>query len=590
MENLEYYNLPRNEYPRPQMVRRNWECLNGEWEFDFDFGDSGAERGLQFAEHLSKKIIVPFCPESVLSGIGYTDFMDAVWYKKRITLTEEQLKSRVILRFEACDCKTTVYCNGKKVGYHVGGYTPFAVELNDAAVVGENIITVQAQDNRRRDGQPHGKQCEKYASYACSYTRTTGIYQSVWMEFLPHTYIENYKVDTFPRDKKIALRVMLDHNEDLTVHVKVLDGLKIMGEQTARFFGKQAALEIPMEEFTLWEPGKPYLYDLKFELLDGDEVIDTVKGYFGMRSVELKNGRMYINEKPVFLRTVLDQGFNPEGIYTAPEEDLLKEDILRSMAIGFNGARLHMKVFEQRFLYWADQYGYLVFGESAGAGTMDRGEGMAIFMPQWLESMHRDYNHPSLIGWIPFNESYWIDNLWLPMQELIYQVTKEVDPYRPCIDASGGFHSSMTDMYDVHDYEQDPAILRDKLDRMVKDRSDWNNPINRAILADQQWDGVTPYWISEAIGTFWNGGKPRAEGEFSYGIDPTSEEEFAERYEGLIAAMLDCPLVCGFCVTQLTDIEQELNGLYNYDRSFKFEPEIYQRIKAANERKAAIEE
>lgn len=581
-------NLLRNEYPRPQMVRDHWECLNGEWEFAFDLSDSGAERGLQYAEHLDQKINVPFCPESELSGIGFTDFMDAVWYKKRITLTKKQLESRILLRFEACDCKTTVYCNGKKVGYHVGGYTPFAVELTDVAVEGENIITVQAQDRRRTDGQPHGKQCDKYASYACSYTRTTGIWQTVWLEYLPHTYIENYKVDTFPKDKRIALRVMTDHVNGYTVRASAFDKGELIASGEAVMHGTQIAMQLILPEVTLWEPGKPYLYDLKLELLDGNEVIDSVDGYFGMRSVEWHGKGVYINGKPVFLRTVLDQGFNPKGIYTAPSDAFLKEDILRSMNIGFNGARLHQRVFEQRFLYWSDQLGYLVFGEFANGSLMSSGEGVAIFMPQWLESIHRDYNHPSLIGWIPFNESYWVDNLWLPIQDIIYQVTKEVDPYRPCIDASGGYHSEHTDLYDVHDYEQDPAVLREKLDRMEKDIKDWNNPINRDILRTQEYGGQ-PYWISEAVGTFWKGGIPRAEGEFSYGIDPTTEEEFAERYEGLIAAMLDSPIVCGFCVTQLTDIEQECNGMYHYDRTPKFGEEVYKRIKAANERKAAFE-
>ncbi len=579
--------LLRSEYPRPQMVRGNWECLNGEWEFGYDLSDSGAERGMQELEHLPLKIRVPFCPESKLSGIGNTDFMAAVWYKKRVTFTKEQLENRIFLRMEACDYKTTVYVNGKKAGGHIGGYTTFAVEITDFAVEGENILTVQAQDNNRSRKQPMGKQHVKYASEGAAYTRTTGIWQTVWLEFLPHTFIENIKTDTFPKDKRVTARVTVDHDVNYTVRATVYDKGEQVAQTTASVHGKQAFLDLVLPEVTLWDVGKPYLYDWKLELLDGETLVDSVDSYFGMRSVEWHGRCMYLNGRPLYLRTVLDQGFNPDGIYTAPSDDFLREDIERSMALGFNGARLHQRVFEQRTLYWADQLGYIVFSEFANGNDM-AAEDVAVFMPQWLENMHRDYSHPAIIGWIPFNESYWTDSLWLPIQEIIYRVTKEVDPYRPCIDASGGYHSSLTDLYDIHDYEQDPAILREKLRRMEENTADWNNPINRDNLKTQVYTGE-PYWISEAIGTFWKGGIPRRADEFAYGVDPTSEEEFAERYDGLITALLESPICCGFCVTQLYDIEQECNGLMKYDRSPKFREDIYEIIRKANQKPAAIE-
>lgn len=584
--------IPRPEYPRMQMVRENWKNLNGDWEFSFDLSDSGAQRGMQHEPHFKEHITVPFCPESRLSGIGYTDFMDAVWYKKKLTFTEEQLKNRVLLNFEAVDNTTTVYCNGNKVTTHVGGYTPFTAELTDFLSIGENDITVQAQDHLRERLQPFGKQSDQYESYGCSYTRTTGIWQTVWLEFVPKTYITSYKADTFVKDKRVQLKVEIDHAETGGVLAEVIEKGEVICSESAHCCGKQANLSLTLPKVTLWEPSNPYLYDLRLTYTAEDGSCDTVTGYFGMRSIEWRTaptGGIYLNGKPIFLRTVLDQGFYPDGIYTAPSDEDLKADILRSMALGFNGARLHQRVFEQRWLYHADRLGYLAFGEFANNSLMTNGNGIPEFMPQWLEAVHRDYNHPSIIGWVPFNESYWMNNVWTPIESVLYQVTKEADSYRPVIDSSGGIHV-LTDMFDIHDYEQDPAALRKRLERMENEPDYFNNPINRAGAGlENQKRTNEPYWISECGGIFWKGGE-KAEGiEFGYGKNPKTEEEFIERYTGLISAMLDCSEVCGFCYTQFTDIEQERNGLYHYDRSDKFSKKAYEAIRAANMKPSAFE-
>jgi len=337
--------------------------------------------------------------------------------------------------------------------------------------------------------------------------------------------------------------------------------------------------------------GAPELYDLTVELLDGGQPVDTVQSYFGLRDVALTDRALTINSKPVFMRTILDQGFNPEGIYTAPDDEFLKRDIELSMELGFNGARLHQRVFEERTLYWADRLGYLVWGEYAGARDICTVQGCADFMPEWMETMRRDYNHPALIGWCPLNESYHKMELDPETHRLLYRVTKAYDPTRPVIDASGGLHYD-TDMFDVHDYEQDPDVFRAYYEPMKEDPMAWYDPspryVGNAPRRTMEYKGQ-PFWVSEYGGTFWNPDlKPGTDG-WGYGNAPKTEEEFADRYERLTGVLLSHPRICGFCYTQLTDIEQEQNGLYRYDRTRKLPDWVYDRIRKANTAIAEIE-
>ncbi len=579
--------IPRPEHPRPQFVRDTWMNLNGQWDFLFDFGNSGLDRELwdeaKLSDAMSQSpmpttITVPFCPESRLSGIGYTDWIAAVWYRRRFTLNEAQSAGRVLLHFGAVDYHAIIWLNGEKAGEHTGGYASFTLDITALAHTGENTVIVYAEDNNRSGKQPCGKQARKYYSNGCDYTRTTGIWQTVWLEFTPKQALTSIRItpDVATCAALIDVETVGGHSVEA---VASYCGRAVARAQVA-LTGSRAHLELKLSELHLWDVGQPELYDLRVTLDTGD----AVQSYFGMRSVALSDKALLLNGRPVFMRMVLDQGFNPEGIYTAPSDAFLRRDIELSMALGMNGARLHQRVFEERSLYWADQLGYLVWGEYANTCSLSDGRGIGYFLPEWMETVKRDYSHPSIIGWTPQNESYWTGAVEPICQKVFYQVTREMDKTRPVIDASGGIHFE-TDMYDIHDYEQDPAVLKARFDKMLEDPMYVPNPIHQEQLKKNVYAGQ-PVWVSEYGGTFWNPSEP---GGWGYGSTPKTEAAFLERYTGLTNVLMQNERVCGFCYTQLTDVEQEQNGLYRYDRSRKFSDEIYEGIRKVNEQTAAIE-
>ena len=574
-------NIPRPEYPRPQMVRDGFINLNGEWDFEFDFGKSGRERKMYDQGEFSKKIVVPFCPESKLSGIEYVDFIPAIWYQRSFSVPNDWKNDKVFLHFGAVDYFCTVYINGKEVGTHSGGYTSFSFDVTDFLHDGENTVTVYAQDDINSGKQPRGKQSGSYYSQGCDYTRTTGIWQTVWLEKVPQSHIKGFKI--YPDIGECAVDIEVDitfkNNAELTLEAS-FEG-ETCGTKTIKINGHTKLINLPLSKAHLWEVGNGRLYDLKLTLKSGD-CTDIVNTYFGLREVTWDNNAMYLNGKRVFQRLVLDQGFYPDGVYTAPSDDALKNDIEISMALGFNGARLHEKIFEPRFLYHADKAGYLVWGEHGNWGLdIHDGEGVRNFLPEWLEAVARDFNHPAIIGWCPFNET------WDGKQKqddtvlsAVYQATKAADHTRPVIDTSGNFHV-VTDIYDVHDYEQDIEIFKEHYAPMAQDGEYYETFPNR------QKYGGQPYFVSEFGGAWWN--KDGEKGGWGYGGAPESASVVADRYEGLTGVMLSNKNICAFCYTQLFDVEQEQNGLYTYEREKKFPQEVYDRILAANKRIAEIE-
>ncbi len=577
--------IPRPEHPNPQWKRDSFVNLNGEWMFEIDNGMSGEDRGLPSCDTLSSKITLPFCPESKLSGVGNTDFMYCVWYKKAISVTAEELDgNRVILHFGAADFETKLWVNGKRVGLsHVGGYVSFEYDITDALVAGDNLITVCCYDDTRAWTQPTGKQSRKAYSFGCFYTRTTGIWQTVWYEIVPKCYVKYAKMTPDLANCSVSISAELVGEGDL--EAKVYYEGRLVGEAKKSGLSCLGNLEITLSEKHVWEIGHGRLYDVV--LTFGKDRVST---YFGLRSVDMNNGCLNINGEPVFMRLVLDQGFYPDGIYTAPTEEALVHDIECGLMAGFNGARMHEKVFEPLYLYHADRLGYIVWGEYANWG-LDHADMncLATFLPDWIASVRRDYNHPALIGWCPFNET-WDDGPNRARQSdellrIVYEQTKLADPTRPCIDTSGNFHV-VTDIYDVHDYEQDPAIFKANYDKLVTENYLYDQ-VNKAHTTKQEWKGE-PVFVSEYGGIGFNlvSDKDRKV-NWSYGKATYSYEEFYARYKGLTDALLDNPKMIGFCYTQLTDVEQEVNGLFDYyTREPKFDMSV---ISAINKRKAAIE-
>ena len=573
--------IPRSEHPNPQFMRAAWENLNGEWEFEFDSGVSGIERRLFEKEHLDEKITVPFCPESVLSGIGKTDFLNCVWYRRDITIPDAWKNGRVLLHFGAVDHTSHVYLNGAEVGTHVGGYSSFAYDITPFLKDGVNSLAVCAIDEDRNPIYGHGKQSRKYESYGCYYTRVTGIWQTVWMEYVPNAYVSSFRLTPDIQNSTLDIKAELVGGGTLCAEA-FYDG-KSVGKttiQSAR--GGKVSGMLSLSELHLWELGEGRLYDLK--LTYGD---DEVTSYFGMRECVMDGYKFLLNGKSVFQRLVLDQGFYPDGIYTASSDEALKNDIQISMDAGFNGARLHQKVFEPRFLYHCDRMGYMVWGEYGNWG-LDYSllEAVPPFLYEWEEIVNRDYNHPSIIGWCPMNET----SMKLKRQNdeflrLAYRQTKALDLSRPCIDTSGWYHVE-TDIFDLHDYLQDPekfavTYRKDTLAEMI---DEYHRTHKTAGKFPSTYHGE-PVFVSEYGGIKWdvNSGLSKAWG---YGDAPKTVEEFIERYRGLTDILLDTPELFGFCYTQLYDVEQETNGLYTYDRVPKFEMSIF---KAINTRRAKIE-
>lgn len=573
-------------HPNPIFERENWQSLNGEWYFGFakkadkNYKFLTEEKILEFYKQsvFTHKINVPFCIESALSGIGYTGFLNRVWYKKRIHITSNG--NRVFLHIGAADYKTTVVLNGEIAGSHKGGYTPMRFDITEFAVDGENELYILCEDNTRDSLIAGGKQSDRKNSYACSYTRTTGIWQSVYMEYVPFDYVKNFKLTPSFKHGSITVELELYGRGKLEINAYLDE--KNVGARCIEEASGFIIVQIPISDIKAWELGNAVLYDLEIKFGN-----DKVSSYFGLRDIALDGFKFMLNGKSVFQRTVLDQGFYRKGIYTAENDEELKRDITLSLALGFNGARLHQKVFDPRFLYFCDRMGYMVWGEYANWGLdYFNPKSVDIFLHEWGEALRRDYNHPAIIGWCPFNETwnYKGRKQYDPLLRTVYAYTKEFDYTRPCIDTSGNFHV-VTDIYDVHDYRGEFAEFRKSYESLVTD-----GELYEHVLQDnpdrQKYNGE-PVFMSEYGGIKWESDKQYK--SWGYGNDVKTEEEWLERYQGLTVALLDNARMLGFCYTQLYDVEQEQNGLYTYDREKKFSEKIYEGIKKNNTRKAAIE-
>jgi beta-galactosidase/beta-glucuronidase len=591
--------IPRNEYPRPQFAREQWLCLNGTWQFEIDSGDSGLERGFVERE-LKDRITVPFCPESKLSGVEKTDFLTAVWYRRTVTIPESWRGKRVLLHFQAADYDATVWVNGKEVARHRGGFTPFSCDLCGIAGAGEELTIVVRARDEGRGPQPRGKQSQRFENYGCRYTRTTGIWQTVWMEPVPDHALRRPRITPDVANSAFHLVQPISRAaRGMRLRATLLDheGAVCRAECDAdRDFAPQLTLSIPSNRRRLWSPHDSHLYDLEIDLVDqAGKVVDQARSYCGLRSITIDGKAVKLNGEVLFQRLVLDQGYYPDGIMTAPSDEALRKDIELGIAAGFNGARLHQKVFEERFLYHADRLGYLCWGEfgdwgAEGCGPQhDHWQPGATYITQWLEALERDYSHPCIVGWCPLNEtSQALHDRTTVLDDVtrgMFLATKAMDPYRPVLDTSGYSHRvPEADIYDSHDYEQDPEKFRAKHAELA----------NGLPFVNLGPGGITiscahreqPYFVSEFGGIRWNPDEESSAQSWGYGQGPRTIDEFYDRFEKLCGVLLDDTNMFGYCYTQLTDVFQEQNGIYAFDRGLKFD---MKRIRHAQIRKAAIE-
>ncbi|MHC4355870.1 MAG: glycoside hydrolase family 2 protein, partial [Planctomycetota bacterium] len=462
--------IPRPEHPRPQFERDTWLNLNGQWNFAFDFDAVGIEQGwAKDHSRFDRKITVPFCPESRLSGIEYKAFIPAVWYHRTFSVPKHWDGKRIFLNFGAVDYDCRAWINGAAVGRHYGGSSSFSFEITAVLQDGENDLVVCALDDVRGDVQPAGKQSRRLESRGVVYTRTTGIWQTVWLEARPQSFIESVRIVPDLDNSRFVVTPVINNCHRGTEFQATLFNTKKKKRDSVRSQASSGVAHVlNVKKPQPWGPDNPYLYPLRFELIRDGQVVDTVNSYAGLRKFHIEGNKFYLNNKPFFVRHVLDQGFYPDGIWTAPSDTVLKADIELSLAVGFNGARLHQKVFEERFHYWADRLGYVTWGEFCdwgGSHSFANPQGVHNHQREWAEVVMRDLNHPSIVAWTPFNETRGAASARFEIHRRAVKetvdLTRALDPTRPINDCSGYVHVE-TDIFTVHDYDQNPETFRQR--------------------------------------------------------------------------------------------------------------------------------
>jgi beta-galactosidase/beta-glucuronidase len=575
--------VPRPEFPNPQFKRQLWMNLNGPWNFSIDMGKTGiARKSYKNYKFYNKKITVPYPPESKLSGINPKGFMPQVWYHRTVVIPASWKGKRIFLHFGAVDFACRVWVNGQPVGRHVGGSTSFAFDVTPFLHSGSNDIVVMARDEIRSNVQPSGKQAYTYNSRGVYYTRTTGIWQTVWLEARPQSFIKKVSIVPDVDHSRFILTPVWKHLRKGEYFKAVLlsQNGKTLTSSTTHTNGGTVILKVKRPH--LWSPGHPYLFHLVYKLMNNGQTIDKVKSYAGLRKIQVIGNKIYLNNKPIFLRLVLDQGYWPKGEWTAPSDLALKKDIKRAMRLGFNGARLHQKVFCQRFHYWADKLGFLTFGEFDDWGskkfrTFTNAKSIRNLKRGWAETVAQYKNHPSIIAWTPMNETAIaaranIQN-YRVLSRNMYDLTKALDPTRPVNNPSGYVHVK-TDLFTVHDYEQNPVTFKARYDSVSLDhpQTAWIGSKRQGRALSAPYEGQ-PYIVDEYGGTLWlpkfADMKPRGKGRGTWGYGK-SAVQMVNHIKKLTNVLLDNPNIAGFCFTQLYDVEQELNGLYTYHRKLKY--------------------
>jgi beta-galactosidase/beta-glucuronidase len=584
-------NLPRPQYPRPQFARNDWVNLNGDWEFAFDDAHLGLEECWFDGRTLDRTIVVPFAYQTPASGVDDKGVHEVVWYARTFQFEPEWRGQDLLLHFGAVDYDTTVWVNGKLVGGNRGGHVPFSFDIAPYLLEGDNRIVVRVED-RQDLTQPRGKQSWTGSPYGIDYYCTTGIWQTVWLEPVPQVRIETLRITPDVEEEILRVRVYLHAPAaNWDIEIDVLDGDQVVSSLHKNTTNAAAQLKIPMPNARLWSPDDPHLYDVHVRLVQNGEVLDQVQSYAGMRSVELRNGEFLLNGKPVFLKMVLDQGYWPEGYMTAPTDEALRHDVELTKAMGFNGSRKHQKVEDPRWLYWCDKLGLLVWGEMANARAWSQ-EAEEMFIAEWRRVVQRDYNHPCVVTWVPINESWGVPEIdqghvqQYAFVERAVSLTRFLDPYRPIIDNDGWEHTDVTDICTIHDYTATGAEMREKYRETnaggpLPQRSWWDGKGTFAQSASYRGQ---PVMLTEVGGFLirptW---LPKEDWDVLYNTygSVNGPEELLVKYEELMVGIASLRFVSGFCYTQLTDVEQEINGLLSYDRKPKIPIEEIRRINDA---------
>ncbi len=575
---------PRGEYPQPQFQRADWLTLNGPWQFEFDDKNTGLDGNWAAGTRaFSRTITVPFAFESRLSGIGDTSFHPWVWYRRSFTTPADWKGRRVLLRFGAVDYHATVWVNGVRAGEHEGGHTPFSFDVTPMLASGSNTVTVRAFDPPTDRYIPRGKQYWEPQSRSIFYTRTSGIWQPVWIEATGDSYLEQVRT-TAALDGTVRFEArILRAQPDLELVARIRYRDREVASATGIAEGPRVTIAAAVTNPRAWSVGSPNLYDVTFELRRGGTTLDRVSSYFGFREVGVEGNRMTLNRNPIYPKLVLDQGYWPDGILTPPSDEAIQFDIKAAKELGFNGARKHQKVEDPRFLYWADRLGFLVSGEMANAYLFDD-QYVARFTREWIEAVERDYNHPSIVMWVPINESWGTPNPRDARQanhlKALYTLTKSLDATRLVIDNDGWEHTDMTDLFAIHDYARSGDMIYEKYKELGKPGVRVPDNARKALIPGYEYNG-TPVYLSEFGGiAFIPPGHQVPKEAWGYsGVEKTPQQAL-QRLRSLYEAIARIPELAGLCYTQLTDVEQEVNGLLTYDRKMKFDAT---EVKAIND-------
>lgn len=590
-------NQQRAEYPRPQFMRDNWVNLNGEWEFAFDDDNAGTREQWHLGNKpLARRIQVPFAFQSSLSGIADPGFHDIVWYRRELEIPEAFADQEILLHFGAVDYEASVWLNGILVAKHEGGHTPFHAGISAAlAPAGQpNILVVKAVDYSKDVALPRGKQYWKSDSASIFYTRTTGIWQTVWMEAVSSVYLGKVKLTPDIDRKSIEIRSFIKgaltsngelNSDSLKLQVEITFEGQPISSDVYSVRNPEESRSITLSDFNdhghghWWSPEQPNLYDVTFTLMDGGKVLDLVTSYFGMRKISVESGRLCLNNRPYFMKLVLDQGYFPDGNLTPPSDEAIRRDVELTKEMGFNGARKHQKLEDPRYLYWCDKLGLLVWGEAANAYEYSD-EYVRRFTQEWQESIERDYNHPSIVVWVPLNESWGVPNVAADKQQqqhaqAMYHLTKSLDGTRPVV-SNDGWELVTTDLFNIHDYEWRRKVLEQRYSSVEQAVS--GLPGNRKLAVEGFPYADQPILITEFGGVAYK--KSDWDGWGYSGAE--NDEDYAARLRAVIQPLLLSGVVQGYCYTQLTDVEQEINGLLTYDRVPKLPLEL---IRAINEGK-----
>ncbi len=583
-------------YPRPQLRRDGWIDLNGVWDFDYDDADRGLTDGWLADDHeFGQRITVPFPPESPASGIGDTSYHPVVWYRRPLEL-EPPVDGEVIkLHFGAVDYATTVYLNGELVGDHVGGMTPFSVDITrQLRHPGPHQLTLRVHDDPLDVTQPRGKQDWRTETHGIFYHRTTGIWQQVWAERVGVDHVAELTWSSDLDAEQVLAEVLLAGTDDLrdaevALRIRLShDGRPLADQTTTVARGDRALVHLHLPQLAmpqergrlLWSPEQPRLIDAELTVTVDGRQTDRLTSYLGLRSVAIRDGDFLLNGKPYFSRLVLEQGYWPESHLAAPTAEALADEVRLIKDLGFNGARIHQKVEDPRFLYWADRLGLLIWGEMANAFVYNE-QAASRFTREWLDVVRRDRSHPSVVAWVPLNESWGVPGIAdEPAQQhfatALYHLTKALDPTRPVISNDGWEHTE-SDIWSIHDYTPDPDNITAKYgtpEALTRSLTEKAPNRRRVLLGEQEYRGQ-PVMITEFGGLSY----APAAGERWFGYATvTSAEEFLEHFESLVTAITDLTEVAGFCYTQLTDTVQETNGLLTEDRRPKLPLEELRRI------------